>query len=440
MNRTKDKAPGKSRILDTVWVHTLRLWLLIAVVSCNQGSKSSHTGEADPSSAKTESQLESFGSYQHDLAFLRKYMEIIQLSDDEGLARVAIAPGLQGRVMTSSARSEGQSFGWLNYDLIASGEIQEHFNPVGGEERIWLGPEGGQFSIYFKPGTSFKYENWYVPKELDTEPFDLIDKSSSQVSFKKQMQLMNYSGTIFDFMVERTVRMLSRAQVANFIEMPLEEGIDLVGFETDNKLTNMGDHSWDEKSGMLSIWILSMLNPSDDTYVIVPFKKGSKSELGNILTDYRFGGGDIPKDRLSISEDKGVIIFKADGKSRGKIGVSPKRALPLAASYDSKNQVLTLAYFSLSDPEKGYVNSLWELQDNPFEGDAVNAYNDGPLEDGGQLGPFYEIESSSPATKLARNESIRHVHGTVHLKGQKEQLEQITLKLFALKLNEISTR
>ena len=83
-------------------------------------------------------------------------MEIIELSDANGLGRVAVAPSSQGMVMTGTAKSEnGPSFGWLNYQLIESGEIKEHFNPVGGEERFWLGPEGGQFSIYFKPGTSF---------------------------------------------------------------------------------------------------------------------------------------------------------------------------------------------------------------------------------------------------------------------------------------------
>ncbi len=43
-----------------------------------------------------------------------------------------------------------------------------------GEERLWLGPEGGQFSIYFKKGDPFVYDNWQVPDWLDTAPFDVI--------------------------------------------------------------------------------------------------------------------------------------------------------------------------------------------------------------------------------------------------------------------------
>ena len=53
--------------------------------------------------------------------------------------------------------------------------------------------------------------------------------------------------------------------------------------------------------------------------------------------------------------------------------------------------------YSLPAGEREYVNSLWEIQDEPFRGDVVNSYNDGKLEDGTQLGPFYELESSSPA-------------------------------------------
>ncbi|MCK7536057.1 MAG: hypothetical protein MZV63_36265 [Marinilabiliales bacterium] len=52
--------------------------------------------------------------------------------------------------MTSSVNgSAGVSFGWINYKHIESGKLSTQFNPFGGEERIWFGPEGGPFSIYF---------------------------------------------------------------------------------------------------------------------------------------------------------------------------------------------------------------------------------------------------------------------------------------------------
>ncbi len=52
-----------------------------------------------------------------------------------------------------------------------------------------------------------------------------------------------------------------------------------------------------------------------------------------------------------------------------------------------------------------------------FSGDAVNSYNDGPI-DGKQMGKFYEIESSSPAAALAPGTSMQHIHRTIHLKGR----------------------
>ena len=65
-----------------------------------------------------------------------------------------------------------------------------------------------------------------------------------------------------------------------------------------------------------------------------------------------------------------------------------------------------------------YVNSMWELQDEPFKGDVVNSYNDGPPSSGAKpLGPFYELESSSPALALKPGESATHIHRTIHLKG-----------------------
>lgn len=84
--------------------------------------------------------------FRNDVAFLEKHVEVIMLSSDESLAKVAVVPQYQGRVMTSTASGE-ESFGWLNYEAIASNEIQPHINVYGGEERFWMGPEGGQFAI-----------------------------------------------------------------------------------------------------------------------------------------------------------------------------------------------------------------------------------------------------------------------------------------------------
>src|SRR5690606_32417097 len=112
-------------------------------------------------SGDTDQTIVEEGTYAHDLAFPREHIDgIVELADETGDARIALSARYQGRVMTSAATgTSGDSYGWINYDLISSGKVLQQFNPVGGEERLWIGPEGGQFSFYFAPGDSFEISN-----------------------------------------------------------------------------------------------------------------------------------------------------------------------------------------------------------------------------------------------------------------------------------------
>jgi hypothetical protein len=184
---------------------------------------------------------------------------------------------------------------------------------------------------------------------------------------------------------------------------------------------------------MLSIWILSMFNPSPQTIVVVPYQKKS-AKGGKIITDDYFGK--VPNERLRVTES--AVFFVADGKLRSKIGISPHRALPVMGSFDARTGTLTIAQFSLPAGESAYVNSQWKIQDQPFSGDAVNSYNDGPLPDGTQMGPFYELESSSPAAALKPGEKLVHVHRTFHFKGEEEKLNLIAKKVLGVGVKEIT--
>ena len=103
--------------------------------------------------------------------------------------------------------------------------------------------------------------------------------------------------------------------------------------------------------------------------------------------------------------------------------------VPLCGALDSENGVLTLVKFDFDPSHETYVNSMWEHQENPFRGDVINAYNDGPLEDGSIMGPFYELESSSPAAALRPGETITHTRTTIHLRGPVETLEALAARL-----------
>ena len=72
-----------------------------------------------------------------------------------------------------------------------------------------------------------------------------------------------------------------------------------------------------------------------------------------------------------------------------------------------------------------------------YNGDAMNAYNDGPLDDGTQLGPFYELESVSPAASLKPGEKLEHIHNVYHFTGNVKGLDQVAQKIFGRKIAEI---
>jgi len=404
------------------------------VVSCAGGAHQPAPGNADPDPGSQEQQEPA--TFADDLEFLRKHQEVIVLSDPETSAQILVCPGYQGRVMTSTATGHrGRSFGWLNYDLIASGQVQEHINAYGGEDRIWLGPEGGQFSIFFEPGAAFEFEHWQTPRPLDTEPFQVVGKSDTTAFFRRDMTLTSYAGTRFSLQLVRTVSVISRSRLEALFETKLADTVSSVSFETENQITNKGADSWTRETGALSIWILGMLKPSPSVTVAIPFKQGSESELGPVVTQDYFGA--IPRDRLL--EHDGVVYFKADGLYRSKIGIPARRALPIAGSYDAESGVLTIVQFSLPDQRTDYLRSTWELHDDPYSGDVVNSYNDGPLEDGGQLGPFYELESSSPAAFLAPGASLTHVHRTSHFEGPAADLETIARKLLGVGIQDIES-
>jgi len=374
-------------------------------------------------------------TFAQDLAFLKKHTDVIVLEEPTGRGQAAVVPQMQGRVMTSTADgSKGLSFGWINRELIASGQFAEHINVFGGEDRFWIGPEGGQFSIFFKKGAKFTLDDWYTPAPIDTEPFNLVSKDQDTAVFKKDMQLVNYSGTSFKLRVDRRIELLDSAEAVRRLGLTPGKGVKIVAFESVNKMTNTGDEPWKKETGLLSIWILGMFNPSPATTVVIPFVPGPEDRLGPVVNDAYFGK--VPPERLVVK--KNVLFFSGDGRKRSKIGLGPRRAMPVLGSYDAANQVLTIVQYNKPIGVFDYVNSMWELQDQPYAGDVVNSYNDGPAEPGAEpLGPFYELETSSPAAALKPGQAITHVHRTIHLQGPEAELDPIAKATLGVSIAEI---
>jgi len=375
------------------------------------------------------------GRFESDVAFLRQHTQVLMLTDTSG-AQVVVSPAYQGRVMTSTTGSgDRPSFGWIGRAAIAAGTRQQHMNVFGGEDRFWLGPEGGQYALYFKRGDPFDLDHWQVPEPIDWGSWEVTSQTPTAVRFQKRMTLTNYAGTQMDIDVDRTVRLLSRRDLTTLLGESLGDAVWAVAFESFNTVTNVGTAPWKPESGLVSVWILGQFTPSSQTTIALPFVSGPESTLGRVVNDGYFGK--VPADRLVVKPS--AVLFRGDGQYRSKIGLPPARARATAGSYDALGHTLTLVQYTRSADSVPYVNSMWEIQRDPYNGDVVNSYNDGPPEPGKPpLGPFFELETSSPALELLPAQSYTHVHRTFHLVGPEAELDRIARATLNVGLDELT--
>ena len=381
-------------------------------------------------------------SYGEVREFLAKHTQLVELTADNG-ARVAVAPEWQGRVMTSTcAGLQGPSFGFVYNDFIATKEYDNpHFNNFGGEDRLWLTPEGGQFSLWFKPGEAQNLTNWRTMPALNADPWKVTSPADpSHVCMKAEAKFQNASGSDFDVEIVRDVRLLKTADLqkrlgekaARTLQLP---GVKMVAYETDNQLINRGAPMAKSK-GLISIWILSMLNAGPQAVTIIPYRQGSDADLGPVVRRDYFGP--VPDERLQVTPQ--AVLFRDDANYRAKLGISQRRAKNILGAIDFETGVLSIAMFSMpNDPTKHlYPNSAWEMpQKEPFRGDVVNAYNDGPNDTGGRLGNFYELESVSPTKELKTGESLSHCSAIVHVQADHATLVSLANDVLGVDLAAI---
>lgn len=405
-------------------MRTLKLTLLLLAVisimgSCQSGNKSKNKTMDNPQK----------GTFAYDVQFLSEKDSIIILKNNDSSGQLIVSPKYQGKVFTSTAEGlNGKSFGWVNYKAFDE-PVNDHMNAFGGEDRMWLGPEGGKYSIYFKQGTEQVFDNWHTPPAIDTEAWQLTASNGKKVSMVKETAIINYAGTPLKIKMERDVEIMENETIEQMLNVTLNENVNVVGFKTVNRLFNTGTNEWTEQTGAPCIWNLDMFMPSESCIIVIPYIENAQGKVAT--TDYF---GEIAGDRIKYSN--GVLFFKADGKSRGKLGIPPLRAKNMAGSYDAQNNVLTVTVFDVHNDRK-YLNQEWRTDRDPYSGDAMNAYNDGPLEDGSQMGPFYEIESVSPPAFLKQGEHITHNHSVFHFTGDKKTLNNIATKVFGVTLQEI---
>jgi hypothetical protein len=374
------------------------------------------------------------GTFGYDLNYLSEKDEgLIVLKSEDEKAQIILSAKYQGKVFTSTANGpEGNSHGFVNYNFFDAGIVDEHMNGFGGEDRFWLGPEGGKYSIFFEPGKEQVYDNWHTPQAIDIEEWEVNRVTPKEAVFVKEMEQKNYLGSLLNIAIERKVALLSPSEITGKLQVEIPEGVNGVAYETTNKIVNGNDFEWTQETGTVCIWMLDMFNPSEAAVTVIPYNTGDEKELGKVVTSDYFG--EIPADRLV--DDNGILYFKTDGKSRGKLGMNAKRTRSIAGNYDPLAKRLTIVTFD-TDPDATYLNQEWNTDRDPLVGDALNAYNDGPLEDGSIMGPFLELESCSPAAFLKPGESLSHRHNVFHFTGDEVSLSPIAEKLLGVDLEKV---
>ena len=191
------------------------------------------------------------------------------------------------------------------------------------------------------------------------------------------------------------------------------------------------------EKGLLSTWILGQLNCGPETIVIVPYRSGDEAKLGPLAKSDYFGP--VPPERLKILPE--AVLLRADGNYRAKIGISQRRVKNVLGSINFAAGVLTIVNFTMpDDPTKAmYMNNQWGGPlEKPYMGDVANSYNDGPpapVKKG--LGPFYEIESLSPAKMLKTGESLEHCHRTIHIQASPETLAKLAKEVLGVDLEKV---
>jgi hypothetical protein len=377
--------------------------------------------------------------------FLVAHTKVVELTGEDG-ERVAICPEYQGRVMTSTTGNlQGLSLGWVNRDFIQRGATDRHFNNYGGEDRLWIGPEGGTYSLFFAPAAAQTLVNWYTPPALNEGAFKITStQDEPHYRLTRQIRLQNAAKSQIDLEVNREIHLQKIHHFGKLFGSDAQEAVTsgklrLVGFQTINTLTNRGAAMSRDK-GLIAVWTLGQFPAGARTSIIIPYKEPDDSKLGPIVNSDYFG--EIPPERLRVNAQ--AIWFRGDGKYRSKLGVPQPRAKPIAGSIDLENGVMTLVHFTMPDNPAnfGYVNNNWGKQDEPYRGDVFNSYNDGPPEPGKEaLGSFYELESLSPAAQLPTGRSITHTQSTFHIVGDAAALARVAKAALGvdIKVDEIAS-
>jgi hypothetical protein len=355
--------------------------------------------------------------FARDVQFLKDFADAVVLEAPGG-GKVVVSPKLSGRVMTSAFSDNEPGFGLVNREAITRPPVARGFSNYGGEDRLWLAPEGGPYGLFFDPGAKQELANWYVPPAMDGGVRTPTGQDAASISFHERIALKNVEGVAFDLTIDRKVEALAKDELEKVLGAALPEGAKFVAFRTTNKVTNEAKVAL-PADALVAPWVLGQFRPSPKTTVLLPYQGAE----GVIKKDYF---GVVPPDRLALvpEGDGGVARFKGDAQLRSKIGVSAAGALGWLGAWDAQHKVLTLVNHSLPPAGAVVPDCNWTVP-NPRakSGDVATSYNHG------EEPRFFELESIGPALGAAPKSSVTQVQTTIHLAAEPAALAEIAKKL-----------
>ena len=381
-------------------------------------------------------------TYREAKQFLSKYTQVVELTNAQG-ARVAICPGWQGRVMTSTCGGlDGQSFGYMNTEFIEKGEPNLHFNNYGGEDRFWLAPEGGQFSLWFRPGDPQDLDHWFTPPAFNEGHWEQLPTADrAAVRMTHPMHLANTSSAIFDLKVDRAVRLLGSEELPKLFgaaagDLLASADVKKVAYETTNCVTNSGP-AFQKEKGLVSIWILGMLAAGPQTVVMVPYRPGPEAELGPVVNSNYFGT--VPPERLETTPQ--AILFRGDANYRASW--APRNAgRKMCWGPSTTNRACSRWSTSACPtipPNTTTSIASGKCRRRSLFGGTWSTPTTTVLRRPGKkgLGAFFEIESLSPALSLTTGQTLVHQHRTLHVQAPLPLLAQLAKVVLGVDLDEV---
>lgn len=343
-----------------------------------------------------------------------------------GNALLAVSSAYQGRIFTSSSMGmAGRSYGYFNRDLIKSGDASNKLSALGGESRMIFGPEVGKYAIFFAPGTDQNAHTIEVSPELNRVKFNLLEKDSLSITCGNTMNIRNANNYQFKIGVKRRLSLKTDEEIEKDLAIRIDGSVSSVAFGAETWITNISNKQWSKEHGLLAIWDLGCMIPSDNNTVIIPLSQSADS-----ITTYFTA---VDHQRLVIQNN--TVLYKADANYMNKIGVPPHLSKNIMGSYSPELNLLNIVKYNFTN-DSIYVNSLWGHKD-PYQGDVTNIFNGevNPKED--RNWPFYEFESSSSAKELKNGEGQYHYQNIYHFEGSMESLNKISKAVLGIDLNKI---